>query len=51
VTKLERRYADYRELLAAGELDAVVISVPHVFHDEIARDTLDAHVLLEKQAK
>ncbi len=45
-----RSYSDHRELLAAGEVDAAVIAVPHAFHYEIARAALDAgvHVLVEK---
>jgi len=46
----ERRYQDYRDMLASGVVEGVVIAVPHVYHYEIARDALDAgvHVMLEK---
>ena len=45
-----RVYDDYRDLLASGEADGVVIAVPHASHYEVARDALDAglHILLEK---
>lgn len=41
-------YEDYHDLFS--EVDGVVISVPHKYHYEIARDALDAgvHVLVEK---
>ena len=41
---------DYRELLASGPLDGVVIGSPHVAHYEHARAALEhgAHVLVEK---
>jgi predicted dehydrogenase len=43
-------YPGHRELLASGEVDAVVIAVSHVHHFEAARDALEAgvHVMLEK---
>ena len=43
-------YADYRDMLAAEQLDGVVVAVPHTRHFEIAREALrrDLHVLLEK---
>ena len=46
--EVEGRYTDYHDLL--GEVEGVVIAVPHVYHYEIARDALDAgvHVLVEK---
>lgn len=45
-----RCFADYRELLADGELDAVVISAPIPWHEEMALAALerDVFVLLEK---
>lgn len=45
-----RLHEDYRELLSAGEVDGVVIAVPHAFHYEIARAALEAgvHALVEK---
>jgi hypothetical protein len=47
---VSRVYADYRELLDAGNLDAVVISAPAATHAEIAVAALDAgvHVFVEK---
>lgn len=44
------QYLDYRDLLAAGGLDAVEISSPHTPHFEQIMDSLDAglHVLTEK---
>lgn len=43
-------YADYQELIHSGQVDAVVISVPHRQHAEIAIEALRAglHVLVEK---
>jgi predicted dehydrogenase len=43
-------YPDVASMLAAHELDAAVIAVPHAAHAEVARACLDArlHVLLEK---
>jgi len=45
-----RTYTDHQALLDAGEVDCVVVAVPHAYHYEIARDTLDAGlgVLVEK---
>jgi predicted dehydrogenase len=45
-----RRFLDYRELLAAGNLDAVVISAPISHHEEITLAALerDLYILLEK---
>ena len=47
---VDRTYEDYRDLLSAGQVEGVVIAVPHAYHYEIARDALDAglHVLVEK---
>ena len=47
---VESRYATHEELLEVPELDGVVISIPHIYHYEVARDALDAgvNVLLEK---
>lgn len=47
---VEGRFPSHRELLAAPGLDGVVISIPHAYHYEVARDALDAgvNVLLEK---
>ena len=46
----ERRYHDYHDMLAAEELDAVVVAVPHTLHESIALDCINAglHILLEK---
>lgn len=43
-------YADYRKLLAAHDLDAVLISTPHAQHHAQVRAALDRglHVLVEK---
>ncbi len=45
-------YADYRSLLAGGEVDAVVTTVPHYLHPEIGIAALEAgiHALVEKPA-
>lgn len=45
-----RRYADWRELLAAPGLDAVAILLPHDLHHPVAAAALDAgkHVCVEK---
>src|SRR5438874_1784150 len=32
----DRRYADYRDLLARASIDTVVIATPHAFHAEQA---------------
>ena len=43
-------YRDHRDMLAAEQLDGVVVAVPHSRHYEITRDALahDLHVLVEK---
>jgi len=43
-------YTDYKEMLAAVEMDAVEISTPHTLHFQQIIDSLDAgcHVLTEK---
>ena len=38
----ERRYTDYREMLAGAAIDAVVIATPHVFHAEQVIAAADA---------
>src|SRR5581483_2561832 len=45
-----RMMADYREMLASSELDAVVISLPTHLHEEAVTAALDAgkHVMCEK---
>jgi len=44
------RFSDYKEMLASGLIDAVIIAVPHRLHAKIALDALEAglHVLTEK---
>jgi predicted dehydrogenase len=46
----ERRFADYQELLADVDLDAVVVATPHALHYEQITAALDGglHVLSEK---
>lgn len=43
-------FPDWRELAGSGQVDAVVIAVPHALHAEIAMGFIQAgiHVLLEK---
>ncbi|MCD2498000.1 MULTISPECIES: Gfo/Idh/MocA family protein [Microbacterium] len=45
-----RVFADHRELLAAGAVDAVIVNTPHAFHLPIVEDAAAAgvHVLVEK---
>ena len=45
-----RIFSDWHELLAAGNIDAVIIAVPHPLHAQIASEALQRglHVLLEK---
>ncbi|MEQ3551674.1 Gfo/Idh/MocA family oxidoreductase [Pseudonocardia nematodicida] len=45
-------YADHHALLASGEVDAVVTTVPHYLHPEIGIAALEAgvHALVEKPA-
>ena len=47
---IAHRYTDHGELLASGEVDAVLVVVPHAAHYAIARDALAAgvHVMVEK---
>ena len=44
------RCADYAELVARADVDAVLISNPHVYHAEVALAAMAAgkHVLIEK---
>ncbi|WP_269539391.1 Gfo/Idh/MocA family protein [Cerasicoccus fimbriatus] len=46
----QRRYSDYKEMLAKEDLDAVVILLPTFLHKQATIDCLDAgvHVLCEK---
>jgi len=46
------QYTDYKEMIASGEVDAVIISTPHYDHPSIAIDCFKAglHVLCEKPA-
>ena len=43
-------FTDYKELIASGLCDAVIVSTPHKFHSEISEAALNAglHVLTEK---
>lgn len=45
-----RAYSDYREVLAARDIDAVLVATPLFRHFEVARDALEAgkHVFCEK---
>lgn len=45
-----KRFADSRELIRSGEVDAVIIATPHYFHTTIGVDALDngIHTLTEK---
>lgn len=45
-------YSDYKELIASGEVDAIIISTPHYLHPVIAIEGLKSglHVLVEKPA-
>ncbi len=45
-------YNDYRELLASGEVDAVVVTVPHYLHPTVGIAAIEAgiHVLVDKPA-
>ncbi len=47
-----KSYTDYNELLNSGEVDAVIIAVPHPLHSEIAINAFEKsiHVLIEKPA-
>lgn len=47
---IERTYTDYREMLAAGDLDAVLVITPNVFHAPVTLAAIEAgcHVLVEK---
>lgn len=45
-------YADYKEMLDSGNVDAIVTTVPHYLHPEIGIEALNRniHALLEKPA-
>jgi predicted dehydrogenase len=47
---VQRTYPGHEQLLEAGDVDGVVVAVPHAYHYAIARDALDVgvHVLVEK---
>jgi predicted dehydrogenase len=44
------RLADYRELVVRGDVDAVLVANPHVYHSAVALAAMDAgkHVFIEK---
>ncbi len=45
-------FTDYKDMLASGRVDAVVVAVPHYFHPPISIDAMKAgiHVICEKPA-
>ncbi len=45
-------FVDYKEMLASGLIDAVIVAVPHYFHPQICIDSLNAGIntLCEKPA-
>ncbi len=45
-------FVDYKEMLASGLIDAVIVAVPHYFHPEMSIDALNAgiNVICEKPA-
>ena len=47
-----KTYSDYKEMLASGEIDAVIVAVPHYFHPQLTIDALNAgiHAICEKPA-
>ena len=47
-----RVFTDYREMLASGVCDAVIVAVPHYSHPQMTIDALQAgiHVICEKPA-
>ncbi|XSC47457.1 Gfo/Idh/MocA family protein [Bradyrhizobium sp. RDT10] len=49
-TGVAHRFTDYRDLIAHTDVDAILISNPHVYHAEVAMAAMAAgkHVLIEK---
>jgi len=47
---VERTYADYREMIACGDIDVVSVCVPNFLHADLTMDSLKSgkHVLCEK---
>ena len=47
-----KTFADYKEMLASGLIDAVIVAVPHYFHPQLTIDALNAgiNVICEKPA-
>ena len=47
---IARAYTDYREMLAAGGLDAVLVITPNAYHAPVTIAAIEAgcHVLVEK---
>ena len=45
-------FSDYKEMLASGLIDAVIVAVPHYFHPQMSIDALEAgiHTICEKPA-
>ena len=48
--RVAKRYHDYRELIAQGDVDAVLVANPDAYHAEVALAAIAAgkHVLIEK---
>jgi predicted dehydrogenase len=48
--RVAKRYADYRDLLAKGDVDVVLVANPDAYHAEVALAAIAAgkHVLIEK---
>ena len=49
---VRKTFTDYKEMCASGEIDAVIVAVPHYFHPQLSIDALNAgiHVVCEKPA-
>ena len=47
-----KTYTDYKEMLASGEIDAVIVAVPHYDHPRLSIEAMEAglHVVCEKPA-